>query len=251
MFHKIRIWLSLIFIVSLLATSAYAFDPSAVVGVWTFDDGDATDSSGNGHDGEVVGATAVDGNMGMGLEFDGSDNSFVAVPDLGEFDAVTIAAWVNMTGKVGGWRVLFNVDGWSEGWVHHQIHPNNTVEFSIHSNPGGNDQFGTVVFDESQLNVWHHLATVYSSADAKIWFYVDGQLDAEADWGGNPAVLGAGQIGGWDGGGRGWEGTIDEFIILNVAADVAEVGSLMENGAASVDPADKLATTWAGIKTSQ
>ena len=65
------------------ATMSFAaIDPSTIVGLWHFDEGDGNivaDSSGNGHDGEIDGAIWSGGKLGDGLEFDGDDS--VIVPD--------------------------------------------------------------------------------------------------------------------------------------------------------------------------
>jgi len=98
--------------------------------------------------------------------------------------------------------------------------------------------------------IWHHLATAYSSKEKKIRFYVDGKLDVEREWGGNPAVLDKGRIGSWSGGGREWQGMFDEFVILNVALnDEGDVKSLMTDGIGkNIEPAGKMAVTWGEIK---
>ena len=46
---------------------------SGLVAHYTFDDGTATDNSGNGNNGTVNGATYVDGKAGQALSFDGDD----------------------------------------------------------------------------------------------------------------------------------------------------------------------------------
>ena len=193
---------------------------------YPFDDGTAVDVSGNGEDGEIVGATAAEGKMGGGLAFDGSDESYVAVPELGEHDDVTVAAWVRMTGRIGSWRAIYNVDGWSQGYIHHQIYTDGRLGFSIHSNDGGNDSFGAARFDDAALGTWIHSAVVYSGSEGSIKFYRNGVLDQESDWGGNPAVLDPARIGSWDGGGRGFEGEIDEFTLLNIAATEEQIAFL-------------------------
>lgn len=238
-----------------IAPSFAEISLDSIVGAWLFDEGEgnvAIDSSGNGYDGDIKGgAEYVAGQFGQALRLDGTDD-WVEVPELGSFNEVTIAEWVNMTGRVGQWRVIFTTDGWSAGWVHHQFYSNNVIGFSIHSNPGGNDMKSDYTLDDSQLNVWHHLATVYNGNEGWIRFYVDGQLDVERAWGTNPAVLGEGRIGSWDGGGREWQGIFDEFIILNVAIDEGDVQKLMNDGLmtviASVEPAGKIATVWGNIK---
>jgi hypothetical protein len=201
-----------------------------VIAAYSFDDGTASDASGSGNDALVVEASTADGKFGQALEFDGSDQVYVETPDLGEHEELTIAAWFKMSGRTEDWRVIYNVNGWSPGWVHHQIRPNNLMGFSLNANAGGGDQSGEMLFDSQELEVWHHSAVVYSAIEQSIQFYVDGELDAEAAWGGNPAILTEGRIGGWDGGGRGFEGLIDEVAFLGYAATADEVKALMENG---------------------
>jgi hypothetical protein len=50
-----------------------------LVGYWSFDDGTATDQSGNGNDGTIYGATLVAGISEQALDFDGS-NDYVLIP---------------------------------------------------------------------------------------------------------------------------------------------------------------------------
>lgn len=249
----VRLCVSLI-VVPLLAASSYAaIDPGTIIGAWLFDEGDggtAGDSSGNGVNGELQGCSWVDGKVGKALEFNGTSD-WVDIPKkIGAFDQVTITAWVNCTGRVGQWRVIFNNNGWKAGDIHHQLHTNNLVEFSINGNPQGNDTFGTLIFNASQLNIWHHLATVYSS-EGWIRFYVDGQLDVENAWGGSQATFDAGRIGSWDGGGREWQGMLDEIIFFNAVLEEDDIRTLMDKGLAailSVEPAGKLAFNWGSVK---
>ena len=53
-----------------------AIDSATAVGVWLFDDGDVSDSSGNGNDGELInGAEITDGGKwGKALSLDGDDD---------------------------------------------------------------------------------------------------------------------------------------------------------------------------------
>jgi len=250
-----KISLSLIAILVFAVSSYAAIDQTTIVGAWLFDEGSGTiakDSSGSGKDGNIQGgATWVQGKFGKAIELDGL-GACVEVPSIGTFDEVTITEWVMATGRTGQWRPIIDNNGWSAGWVHHQLYPDNRVGFSISGNTGGDDQFGTFLFDDSQLNKWHHLATVYSDKTKKVQFYVDGQLDVETAWGGNPGIIGPARIGSWDGGGREWQGSFDEFIIFKVALAESDVKDLMSNSlnpASSVESKDKLATAWGSLKT--
>ena len=210
-------------------TNAASIPTGGVIAAYSFDDGTAIDDSGNGFDGTVTGAVLGEGMFGGALVFDGTDSNYVTTPDLGQHDEVTVSCWFKITGRVGAWRVLYNVDGWSPGWLHHQFYPNadNRLGFSINSNPWGNDRHSATRFDAGSMDVWHHSAAVYSSLDSTLKFYIDGVLDTEHSWGGNPVVLGPGRIGGWNSGGRAFQGVIDEVQFLDYAASPDQVLDLM------------------------
>ena len=114
-----------------------------------------------------------------------------------------------------------------------------------------NDAFADFAFTTGELNTWVHVATAYSATEKKIRFYINGELDAERSWGGNPGVLDPGRIGDW-GGSRQWEGMLDEFVIFDAFLDEGDVQDVMNNGletnVTAVDPKAKLATTWGNIK---
>jgi len=76
-----------------------------LVAEWHFDEGSGSvlvDSSGNGNDGVIHGATWVEGKYGAALRFDGVDD-YVEVPDspsLDITDTITIEAWVEPTSTI-------------------------------------------------------------------------------------------------------------------------------------------------------
>ena len=243
-------------VLSLLVLSLISLPSSAqvssdmVAAAWLFD-GNAEDFSGNGFDGELQGGSFVDGKIGKAIQLNGT-NEWVNVPKrIGSFEEITFTHWVKATGRVDSWRTFFNNTGWKGGDIHYQLHPDNKVEFSINGNPGGNDSFANFAFTTDQLDKWVHVATAYSATEKKIRFYINGELDAEQDWGGNPGVLDPGRIGHWNGQ-RQWQGLIDEFIIFNTALTEADVQSVMNNGLETnltpVDPKAKLAVTWGSLK---
>ena len=221
-----------------------------VAAAWLFE-GNAEDFSGNGFDGDLQGGKFVEGKFGQAIELNGTNEWINIAERIGSFEEITFTHWVLSTGRLNGWRVFFNNNGWKGGDIHYQLHPNNKVEFSINGNTGGNDAFADFAFTTEQLNKWVHVATAYSATEKKIRFYINGELDAERDWGGNPGVLDPGRIGDW-GNSRQWQGLIDEFIIFNAALDVADVQSVMNDGLqtnlTAVDPKAKLTVTWGSLK---
>ena len=76
--------------------------PEKIVAMWLFDDDHdhiATDSSGNGHDGNLMEhPMRVPGKFGTALQF-GGDGDAVVVPDFGKSvpsSEVTVVAWVKL-----------------------------------------------------------------------------------------------------------------------------------------------------------
>ena len=72
---------------------------------------------------------------------------------------------------------------------------------------------------------------------------------------GGPAILGPARIGSWDGGGRDYEGEIDEFVIFNTALSATHIKSIATkslatilSGDTSVDAVGKATAVWAKIR---
>ncbi len=249
MYRFITFILSLLLVLGFNMLGSAEITEDMIAAAWIFD-GNAEDISGNGFDGELQGGNFVDGKIGKAIELNGT-NEWVNIPKrIGSFEEITFTHWVKCTGRENGWRVFYNVNGWKAGDIHYQLHPNNKVEFSIHSNPGGNDKFANFAVSGGEMNKWIHIATAYSAEEGKIRFYINGELDAESDWGNNPGVLDPGRIGDW-GGSRQWQGLLDEFIIFNTVLSEDDIKSVMNDGiegGLAVDPKEKLAVTWGSLK---
>lgn len=223
-----------------------------LVAYWAFEDekGEtASDSSGNGHDGELLGDPQwTDGYFGGGLEFDQAGDE-VNIPfheDL-NLDTFTVTAWANVEPGSAGHRAV--ISSRDEPPVSGYI---------IYAEPGNKWQFWTGVGNRwspitgpaINLGEWDHLAGTYADGEQK--FYVNGELVGEVD--AEPTLntkqeflIGAGANE------RAtheylFKGIIDEVRIYDHALTQNEVASVMESDAAPVQPAGKLATTWANLK---
>jgi hypothetical protein len=76
-----------------------------LVAYYSFDDGTATDNSGNGNDGRVFGATPTGGVLGNALYFNGSSD-YVAVPHSSTLNLnseFTISGWVKPVAPFAGY----------------------------------------------------------------------------------------------------------------------------------------------------
>jgi len=73
-------------------------------------DGGANDSSGNGNNGIVSGATFIDGKYGKALSFNGVDNR-VRIPNsmsLNPVGGITLEAWINAKGTTTTWQSIIS-----------------------------------------------------------------------------------------------------------------------------------------------
>ena len=89
-------------------------------------------------------------------------------------------------------------------------------------------------------------------ASKNVKFYIDGKLESEGKYtAAGPATLGPARIGSWDGGGRDYEGEMDEFAIFNTVLEEKDVGTLIDEGLDkiwSVESRNKLTIVWGSLK---
>lgn len=225
-----------------------------LVAYWAFNEtkGDtASDSTGNGHDGTLLGDPqwTEDGKFGGGIEFDQAGDE-VNIPfhkDLNQ-EAFTICAWANVEPGSGGHRAVIS-----------SRHEPPTSGYIIYAEPGNTWQFWTgdgatpwVSIQGPAINLgnWDHVAGVY--ADGKQMFYVNGELVGERDSQPNlntqqEFLIGAGANE------RAaheylFKGIIDEVRLYNRVLDEDEVAAVMESESLAVDASGKIAVTWGELK---
>lgn len=259
------------------ASSEAVIDPENIAGMWLFNDGSgdiAEDSSGNGNDGVLTNGPEWDnGKFGDGLAFDGL-SAYVNCgngPSLDIPDEITIMAWVqfdavdynNGTGDLFSIGAKGYPDSLSAhaGWwfSHDNRNSGQSFNYTCFGNKnggwsGGGNNFGTHTFQFTNGD-WYHLALTVGESIAKL--YIDGtQIGAEktfsnlvlSDTSANLSIGSAGP--------NGWyfSGIIDEFAIFNVELGERDIQNIMNDGLerailVAVEPAGKLAGTWADIKT--
>jgi len=258
---KFKYFLFALFILFVMLTnSSYAkVNSGDIIGIWFLDDSGkiAKDSSGNGHDGEIIGnLKVVNAKFGKGFEFGGVLGNYIKVPhhkslNLANF---TITYWCKM-GVSGFWQIpVLKVNGAAGG-------ANRNVDFqtaptggavSVYFSQGANQWKGaigkTTVSDEK----WHHIAGSYDLD--RLLLYVDGVLDGEGDHNGNPdfvedpLMFGSGEI--WP-----FLGIIDDIGIFNRALPADDIVNIMNNGldkSLSITPVSshsKMTATWGEIRS--
>jgi hypothetical protein len=163
-----------------------------LVGWWKFDEGAggvAYDSSGNGNNGSIHGATYSGGVSGTALEFDGVDDYV----DLGNSpslygDSMTLMEWIKFTGlpAESGMTINDYSAGYGEWgmslWVNEYGGVGGTV------GAGSNNHVMGAHFspanDSQKLNdgEWHFVAVTYSNATKTNTLYVDGSFVTANNW---------------------------------------------------------------------
>ncbi|MBW7990632.1 MAG: LamG domain-containing protein [Planctomycetes bacterium] len=222
--------ISFVLVLGLVLTSmAGAADPD-LVAHWKFDDGSGTtlfDSSGNGHDGTLVGDPKwVPGRLGGALEFDG-DGDFVELENNTDFDIpvnITITCWIKVNQFDKTWQaIVTNGDG---SWRVHRSSSSNNIAWGS-SGLSPTDLTGTT---DVSTGEWFHIAAVYNGTQKLL--YINGNLDASSDSTGNinNSTYGV-NIGENDQAtGRYFDGLIDDVRIYRRALLDVEILGVMAGG---------------------
>jgi hypothetical protein len=228
---------------------------AGIVGQWLLDETSGTvakDTSGNGNDGEIIGkANWVNGKFGKALELDGTSTGLKVAPGLA-LKNFTAVLWVNSGkdwgktrtelwcgSKTYGDAVLIRGDDradWKKG------------EAMLHWTDGA--AWHAIGSGKLKSKTWYHLAGTFNGSTLK--FYVDGKLVGQKD-----SKIGAGEkdtfIGCHPNPTNYFQGMIDEVAIFDDALGGVEISKIATDGfggATPVFPADKLATKWSKIRSS-
>ena len=210
------------------------FDMTDNLGLWHFE-GNADDTSGNGNNGTVNGATLVAGRIGNeAYSFNGINNSI----DITSAFAFTtqdfsLAFWVQEGASQSGFTNIFGNQSSQKGFC---LEASTSGGHSYRIVTGdGSWTFGTPV--SLTPGVWTHLAITRSGTTINI--YKDGTLAASDSY--FPASISPATIPMWLGGnqssGRYWQGILDEFAIWERTLSDLEVNNLyfLQSGSLATD----------------
>jgi len=172
------------------------------------------DSSGNGHDGVAVGEPVyVEGQVGMGLEFDGTGSQYVDLGTLNPSVAtgqLSVSLWTRWDGLSGLYQGLIGKrDSWAAADMMWQIEANVDTGVIYLQREGVN--IATTALPEGE---WTHVAITCDGTTGRV--YRGDQLAAEADFtfGTDPSaamVFGASVANG----GNPFNGALDEIRIYD------------------------------------
>jgi len=245
-------------------SSVEAFADPDVAGIWLFDEDEgevATDSSGNGNDGVIMGGVqwTGEGKFGGALEFNGEDG-WVEVPDDDslEFPAgvdFTLACWLKVTTPEATPPMIV-----AKNYQPAEVRPWYALYYADQSKAAtGNvslflrDDAGTSFNIASTTNIedgeWHHIAGTREKGTLRL--YVDGVEEASIDGADFDVGTNDAPLHFMSHLSRFMGGFLDEVFIVRRALSADEVGRIMTNGIdmmLAVSSLDKLPTTWAKIK---
>ena len=241
-----------IFLLFTLTTSLYAgLDDKSLVLYLSFDEGkggDAGDGSVHGHDGELIKDPKwVDGQFGKALEFDGTKQQYVTVPitdTLQLREQFSIAFWVKRgDDQIRDWNYM--VAAGELVWAS-IFRKSDSKTYFWSKAPGWAQK---AVSDDTQPEDWVHLAVTHDTK-SEVVIYNDGK---KAGGGAKPPAIieigGSIMVGARHPGQEFFTGIIDEVFLFNRIITEVEVEEIMTGDFLPVEPAEKLATTWASIKT--
>jgi len=232
--------------ISLFIAAANAQIPTTGLVAWYPFNGNANDSSGNGNNGTVHGATPTTdrfGNPGKAYSFNGT-NAYIGVPNSSSLSIVgdiTISAWIYDYGDNGaGYHTVLTKDlsgSWSYNMSISLIAGGTGQEYKKvvsgrRNNPTGDFKFSNVAID---TNRWTHL--VVTIKNDTIHFFEDGVdigfIASLGDVFTIPMIdQNIGLTIGWNNEAGQWmSGKLDDIRIYNRTLNVTEIGSLYhENG---------------------
>ena len=234
-------------------------DLGNVVAMWLFDEGKgdvAKDSSGNGHDGKLVGSPKwVDGVFGKALEFNGAD-ACVEVPDFeNPTKAITVTAWVKSN------TPTWNEHGWvvskRNAFILHPVLGEKNMAWCVWIGGDWNAPNGWSAgkVGPDDITKWHMYTCTFDSTTGDWKIYIDGEEKSSLSCNKAEINLDTGHltIGRDDDEcpNRFGDGAIDEAAIFNVALSEDEIKEIMTKGLTgmtAVSPGGKLPVAWGAIK---
>ncbi len=247
---SIIITFGLVFFTGLATLPVLAQNVEGLVAYWAFDEKEgniASDSSGNGHNGKLIGDPqwTDDGYLGGALEFDQSADE-VNVPyhkDLNP-ESFTVCAWVNLDSDGTGYRTIVSTryEFPQKGYILYAGPPlggnGDFWQFWI-----GNGVFWDIVKGPTfKTEKWEHLAGVYADGIQKL--YLNGILVGEISGMLQPnlseeLLIGAG-ANERDSHRYFFKGKIDEVQLYNRPLNADEIATVMGSEPSSVERSERM-----------
>lgn len=206
-------------------------------------DGDASDDSGNGPDGTVVGATSVSGRPGKpgsGMAFDGADDhiSVSYSPELYP-TSMTLSLWLRANGPSSDFQTLLTNEGTGVNPppdpMRVSLEPDGRLKVQFEGDVGPTKYVRLLSPEPISMGVWHHLVASFDETTGDGVMMLDGQVVATAN---TPMSLVPTDIGLMIGAsqnpagspypGRYFSGDLDEIQLFNYALPKEDMRALCD-----------------------
>ena len=166
-----------------------------------------------------------------------SDRVRVDIP--GEFDSLTLTAWVRLDAFQVRHQALLLTDGFEVGHPHWQIAPPGDLRLGLRSPPAGPER-ATVnynaagAFGPAQIGVWCFVAVVYDRQAGKVSHFMNGRLVSSTTLRYDQSLqIGSAEIGNWGRAlgknpapVRNFIGRMDELTLWKVALTSSEIAAM-------------------------
>ncbi len=191
----------------------------------------------------IVGCARAEGRWRekLALEFQSvNDRVRLAVP--GEFNGLTLSAWICVKGLDRQFNSLFMSDGFDPGTVHWLIRNDGVLGLTVFGSDPGKFQIlaSPPVLSQDALGIWQHLAVVLDGKAKRVVHYLNGFPVSEHPLKfGPPFRVGSAELGNWNARSgpnpapaliRNLSGAFDEFQLFGRALTDAEVRELYTEG---------------------
>ena len=200
-------------------------------------------------DGVIVGCQWIEGRWSdkRALEFRNvNDRVRLRVP--GEFESLTVAAWVRVQGLDRKLNSLFMSDGFEPGTIHWLIRNDGVLGLTVIG--GDTNQYQICVSKPvvtlDQFGMWLHLAVVLDGDGKRVVQYVNGLPVGEKALKIKPPFrVNAAELGNWNAKGfpkedafmiRNFSGAMDEFCLFSRALNDGEIRALYLEGKPQPEP---------------
>jgi hypothetical protein len=200
-------------------------------------------------DAAIVGCQWIEGRWSdkRALEFRNvNDRVRLSVP--GEFEALTMSAWVRVQGLDRKLNSVFMSDGFEPGTVHWLIRNDGALGLTVIGHDTNQYQIcaSKPMVTLDQFGIWLHLAVVLDGRARSVVQYVNGLPVSEKALKINPPFrVGAAELGNWNANGflkddpfmiRNFSGAMDEFCLFSRALNAGEVRALYSLGKPQAEP---------------
>jgi|WetSurMetagenome_2_1015567.scaffolds.fasta_scaffold05839_2 hypothetical protein len=197
---------------------------SYLSGIWRFDEGVDNltgDSSGEGNDATINGASWTTGKYGSALNFDGTNDYVEATPQTTVSGAFTVAAWVTISDDSA--RTILSTRGPSEYGFDMELRNGNEINASIGTGTAWLAPTANVTFSYDH-DRWYHIAYAVNQTGYRI--FINGTLVKTGTYAGTPLLYDVNHtldIGRKQSGTDYFKGAIDEVKVWRRALNDTEV----------------------------